>query len=320
MLQNLKSIFKTNVLNNRNKKGNIYNSEIYDYKTKIKKIYSSNHSFEKSKILNNNNKFLNNNININNFEQKIKIKKKIIDGKSILSLKDRNNIISHEVIDRNKSKENNHNIQAQKILHPQKIKNSKSQTQKDIKYINTEKDNNVNNTKIKKKLILNNDLLNKIHKNKFSDLYSFSSSPSDRKINLDFLTINSNFQNKKKQKILKTENENEIQKGKDLNIKKKYISRQNSTQNDQRKIWLIKNQDKTGLSTGRIKLDKKSNKMTINKNEINMPLNINMVFNKTFIEKDYNKQKNNINIDNFKIRNTMKELKIKDNFNCLTGK
>ena len=205
-------------------------------------------------------------------------------------------------------------------MHPQKIKNSKSQTQKDIKYINTEKDNNVNNTKIKKKLILNNDLLNKIHKNKFSDLYSFSSSPSDRKINLDFLTINSNFQNKKKQKILKTENENEIQKGKDLNIKKKYISRQNSTQNDQRKIWLIKNQDKTGLSTGRIKLDKKSNKMTINKNEINMPLNINMVFNKTFIEKDYNKQKNNINIDNFKIRNTMKELKIKDNFNCLTGK
>ena len=327
--QNLKTIFNTKIINNKNNElDNGFNNEAYDYKTKIKKLFSSNSSFDKSKKIKINKNLNNNKINnLEQNEQNINNQKERIDGKSIFLLKDRTNLKSQDIIYKYKSKEKYHNIQSKKTLTPQ-TNNNKSQTQKEIEYINT--DENPNNTKTKQKIKINYDLINKIHQNKFLDLYSFSISPPDGKINLDYLTINENLPKKtiQKKKILDMEKENgvnfkiiEMRMDFNKNTKKRNISSQSSIQNDRKKLWIMKNKDKTGLSTGRTKVKKKYSDLPINKNAIiTIPKNFILPFNKTFIENDYNKKNNINNDDNFKIRNTMKELKIKDNIHCLTGK
>ena len=54
-----------------------------------------------------------------------------------------------------------------------------------------EKFTNTQNEKTEKKLKLNYGLINDIHKNNILDLYSFSTSPPDGKINLKYWTIDS---------------------------------------------------------------------------------------------------------------------------------
>ena len=353
-LQNLKSFFKPKPFNNnkneiilkkniiQNDIENDENSEKENYKSKIKNIYSSNSSFEQSKIIKINNKNIDNNINNNNNinmeqnEQNLKVKtisndlnknykKEKIEPKSN-SIKDRNIFKSQGILYRYKSKDNNKNIHSQKILHLQKNNYNKSQTQKEIEFISPEKDN-PKHIKIDQKLKLNYDLINKIYKNKVLDLYSFSISPPDGKIDLNYLTINDNIPKNllDKQKMFELEKENGINSkvvsiGTNVNNKIKPIYSQSNIQGERKKIWQMKNKVKTGLSTERINLKKINNDLPIYNNAIiNIPPKFNIPFNKTFIEKDYIKEKNNLHFDNFKLRNTMKELNIKDNIYCLTG-
>ena len=86
----------------------------------------------------------------------------------------------------------------------------------------------------------------------------------------------------------------------------------------------MKNKNENYLSTGRIKAKNMQNNITINKNSIiDIPPRINFPFNKTFFENEHNNKDKNNNInnyDNMKLRNTMKQLKVNENFYCLTYK
>ena len=78
-----------------------------------------------------------------------------------------------------------------------------------------EKFTNAQNEKTEKKLKLNYGLINDIHKKNILDLYSFSTSPPDGKINIKYWTIDSltnKFLKKQKKKY-------EIEKESGINVK-----------------------------------------------------------------------------------------------------
>ena len=80
----------------------------------------------------------------------------------------------------------------------------------------------------------------------------------------------------------------------------------------------MKNKEEYNLSERR--KTKNSNELATNLNpKIKMPRKSNLSYNKTFIEKEHLKKQNEINFENNKIRNTMKELEIKGSIHCYSG-
>ena len=234
-------------------------------------------------------------------------------------------------------KEFNH-ISIQKMKEKQKERDKEKDKEKE-KATNTKKE------KREKKIKLNYGLINDIHKNNILDLYSFSTSPPDGKINLKYWTIDSltNKFLKKQQKQYEVEKETGVNcrlvqigglnfGGNDNNNSKNRIIKNsqsnNIVQNIKNKfpIHNMKNKNEQYLSSGRIKVKNMQNNLVINKNSIiDIPPRINFPFNKTFFENDFNNKDkisnmNNNNYDNMKLRNTMKELKLNENIYCLTYK
>ena len=332
-MQNLKPLLKTKSLHNKNEIPNSNNSLQKDIEydcnsetdNNLNIINNNNNrsiSFEKSKILKGKNedshKLTLKNKNLSTDLNKY-FKKEIIEAKSINSLKDKNKIKSQGIL--HKYKERNYNLQSQKLMYnPQQSNYNKSQVSKDNDNSSMEKENS------KKKIKLNYDLINKINQSKILDLYSFSISPPEGKINLNLnhMTINGKLQNKflQERKTLEVDKDNDINyKNNDLNSDSndKINTINNSCNNKTRKKLLkIKDRETIGVSTERIKT-KSMNHFTPVNNIIIMPPKFNLPFNKTFIENDFYNE-NKINIDNFFLKNIGKELKSKDNNYCLTGK
>lgn len=329
---------------------NVENVENVDnsgyYRKKKKEIHSSNNSFEKSK---NNNTNKNNkhksNKNLNMYKNEINdknttipadlnkyFKREIINAKSLSQLKEERKKLSidKETTYRYKSKENKeyfNNIKSQKILNPN-IKNSIiSPIQKDIEYnyidknILREKDKYIIE-KNDKKVKLNYDLINKIHKENILDLYSFSISPPDGKIKI--LTINDIVQDNSK----KYENQKEtgiIDKLENLgsnstkNKNIKSIKSQINIQNNKSKLPM-KNKNENQYSSKIFKFKKIKNNVISGYNAIiDIPLNFPETTSKTFFENYYQKNKKRI-MDRTQLRNTKKEFKNNENFQCLTYK
>ena len=258
-----------------------------------------------------------------------------------------NNNINHHLVKstiKSKGKKEYSHIVLQKMKEKEKEKEIEREKEKEkVK----EKSTNTQNVKTEKKLKLNYGLINDIHKNNILDLYSFSTSPPDGKINLKYWTIDSltNKFLKKQQKQYEIEKENGVNyklvqigginfgvndKNKSNNNSKNKVirnSQSNTVQNSKNKFPIrnIKNKNEQYFSSGRMKVKNMQNNLTINKNSIiDIPPRIIYPFNKTFFENDNNnKDKNNTtnnNNDNMNLRNTMKELKMNENFFCLTYK
>ena len=345
-----------------------------------KRIYkSSNSSYEKQnknkKNVNYNRYYSNKNLIIykNDLNSKIKtipndnnknFKRETIDAKSISQIKEEKIEeldAKKEIIQKYKAKETNQKIQTSKNnINQHQIKNIiKSKEKKEYSHIvkqkvkekekerEREKDkenfSKPKNIKSEKKIKLNYGLINDIHKNNILDLYSFSTSPPDGKINLKYWTIDS-LTNKFLKRQLK---QYEIEKEADVNYKLVQIgglnfdgndkinsknkviknSQSNTIQNNKKKFPIrnMKNTNEHYFSSGKIKVKNTQNNLAINKNSIiDIPPRIIFPFNKTFFDNDKKNIKNNItnynNYDNMKIRNTMKELKMNENFDCLTYK
>ena len=361
------------------------NSDLDNNQKNSKRIYnSSNSSFEKpnknKKNVNFNKYYSNKNLNIYKNELNSKnitiltdtnkyFKREAIDAKSISQIKEEklekleklDN--KKDIIQKYKTKEINQNLQTPKnnINHHQVKSNIKSKAKKEYSHIviqkmkekerererekEKEKSTNTNNEKSEKKLKLNYGLINDIHKNNILDLYSFSTSPPDGKINLKYWTLDSltnKFLNKQKQYEIEKETgvncrlvqfgglnfDGNDKNNSNNNSKNKVIktSQSNTVQNSKNKFSILnmKNKNENYLSTGKIKVKNKQNNLANNKNAIiDIPPRINFPFNKTFFENDYNNKDKNNNInnyDNMKLRNTMKELKVNENFYCLTYK
>ena len=260
----------------------------------------------------------------------------------------KNNNINHHQIKstiKSKGKKEYSQIVIQKMKEKEKEKEREREKEKEkVK----EKSTNTQNEKTEKKLKLNYGLINDIHKNNILDLYSFSTSPPDGKINLKYWTIDSltNKFLKKQQKQYEIEKENGVNyklvqigginfgandKNKSNNNSKNKViknSQSNTVQNSKNKFPIrnMKNKNEQYFSSGRMKVKNMQNNLATNKNSIiDIPPRIIFPFNKTFFENDnYNKDKNNNIItndyDNTKLRNTMKELKMNENFFCLTYK
>ena len=342
-----------NDFDNENENENFINSDIDNFKNKSKYIHTSNSSFEKV-LLNKisfqkkNKNSSNNDINIFKNEKNINqnkinnistdlnryFKREEITAKSLSPLKKETLQKDKEItFYKYKSKENsNKYIKSEKILHPAIKQNTKSQTQKEVdnNYIikekenlqEREKSNNFQNEK-KSKLKLNYDLINNLHQKKVLDLYSFSTSPPNGKINLNYWTIDSltaKFFKKQKQKEIEKEariNCKLAQIGNKNNNIIKQIKSQSNIQNERIKFQKMKKGD-NHLSSEKIKNKKEeNNRGIVYKAIIDIPPKFNFPFNKTFFENDYNKLNNN---EGIRLRNTMKELKLNDNIHCLTYK
>ncbi len=338
-LQNLKHVFNTKVSNNKNEKSiqkdleNDCNSENDNYLNIINNNINSSISFEKSKILKGNNKNEDNNNSFHNNQELNKRtlknknlssdlnrcpKKEFIESKSIMPLKDKNQLKSHGIL--YKYKERNNDMQTQTFLyHPKQGNYNKSQITKEIEYNNIETP--------KKKLKLNYDIINKINQSKILDLYSFSISPPEGKLdlNLKYMTINGNLQKKFLQvgKTFEIAKDNDsiykvVDSKIDANNKVQPINSHSCIKNRKQSLK-IKYREKNGISTERIKTKSMNHFSPVNHNIIIMPPKFNLPFNKTFIENDnFNEKK--INFENFLLRNLGKELKTKENNYCLTGK
>ena len=332
-LQNLRPLLKNKILHNNNDIPNSNNSLQKDIENDgnsetdnniNKNNINRSISFEKSKILKGKNQDNNsNNITLKNknlsTDLNKQLKKEIIKAKSINSLKDKSQLKSQGIL--HKYKERNNNLQSQKQMYnPPQNNFNKSQIPKELDNNSIEKENS------KIKLQLNYDLINKINQSKVLDLYSFSISPPEGKIdlNLNHITINGKLQNKFLQERITFEAE----KDNDINYK---INDFNSDSNDKinpinksgtnktrKKLLKLKHRETIGLSTERIKT-KSMNLFTPMNNIIIMPPKFHLPLNKTFIENDFYKEKK-INIDNFLLKNIGIELKSKDNNYCLTGK
>ena len=337
-----------------------FNSDI-DNLTKNKIIFSDNNSFEKSKDskINNLKNLKNNKSNSLNFfnyksgqnfnnkkEQFYNIKKEqnyinknltnnlnkyinkeTINAKSISPLKDEK-IKSNEIINKFKPKKNI--IQSQKILHSSIKNNIKSQEELENNN-NMDKDNSIN-IKMNNKLKLNYELISKINENKVLDLYSFSTSPPNGKINLKFWTLTQNVPEKFIKNKTKFEMEKEkekefgtsyklLQMENDGDKKKKIkVKSENNLQNDRNRLFKMKNKDKHGFSTERInpKNINTNYNLGINSNIIEIPPRFDINANKTFLENDF-KEKNS-NFDYLKLKKAFKELKINDQFYYYTNK
>lgn len=337
---------------NYNENDNEENSYINNNKSKSNKAYSSNNSSleksSKSKKINNNNNpnYSYKDINIvkvNNYKNKAittdlnkYFKREVINAKSITPLKEEKSPSKKELIERNKSKQRYANFNSEKVMEPKNGNHIKSKTMKKIENNNNcklnskekQENSNINSKnevfeKNNKKIKLNYELINNIHKNNVLDLYSFSTSPPNGKFNLNILTIDDTLPKKflKKQKLFEIQKENDInskmvQTGLNINKNFKNIKSQSSLRNDKNKFQNIKNRNR--LSSERITFKNKKNYFPIKNNAIiDIPPKFNFPFNETFFENEYNRDKNNLD---FKIRNTMKELKLADNFKCLTYK
>ena len=262
----------------------------------------------------------------------------------------KNNNINHHQIKstiKSKGKKEYSQIVIQKMKEKEKEKEKEIEREKEKEKVK-EKSTNTQNVKTEKKLKLNYGLINDIHKNNILDLYSFSTSPPDGKINLKYWTIDSltNKFLKKQQKQYEIEKENGVNyklvqigginfgandKNKSNNNSKNKViknSQSNTVQNSKNKFPIrnIKNKNEQYFSSGRMKVKNMQNNLAINKNSIiDIPPRIIFPFNKTFFENDNNNRDKNNNIinnnyDNRKLRNTMKELKMNENLYCLTYK
>ena len=346
--KNYKRIFKRSDSSfekpNKNKKNIIYN-RYYSNKNLI--IYKNDLNSKNITIPSDMNKYF---------------KRETIDAKSISQIKEEKIDkldIKKEIIQKYKTKETNPNMQTPKnsITHHQ-IKNIiKSIAKKEYSHIviqkmkeeekerekekEKEKFANSKNIKSAKKLKLNYGLINDIHKNNILDLYSFSTSPPDGKINLKYWTMDSltNKFLKKQQKQYKIEKETGVNcrlvqlggsnfdSNDKNNTKDKVIknSQSNTIQNSKNKfpIHNMKNKNEHYFSSEKIKVKNSKNNLPINKNTIlDNPPRIIFSVNKTFFDNDSNKNNNmnSNNYDNMKLRNTMKQLKVNENFYCLTYK
>ena len=260
-----------------------------------------------------------------------------------------NNNINHHLVKstiKSKGKKEYSHIVLQKMKEKEKEKEKEIEREKEKEKVK-EKSTNTQNVKTEKKLKLNYGLINDIHKNNILDLYSFSTSPPDGKINLKYWTIDSltNKFLKKQQKQYEIAKENGVNyklvqigginfgvndKNKSNNNSKNKVirnSQSNTVQNSKNKFPIrnMKNKNEQYFSSGRMKVKNMQNNLATNKNSIiDIPPRIIFPFNKTFFENDNNnKDKNNTtnnNNDNMNLRNTMKELKMNENFFCLTYK
>ena len=233
------------------------------------------------------------------------------------SLKDKNTLKTPTIINKYKTIKHN-NEQTMKLF--DNTQYNKYKTKTDLIQDNSDKE------KPKRKIKLNNEIINQINNNKVLDLYSFSVSPPEGKIdlNINYFTINDNIQKKCLQEKNQISNEIGGNVNKTIQIfvnddKNKKIKPNNSQS-------IIKNREIQSMKTKyqnnyRISSER-SNKETINNNDniILIPPKYNLPFNNTFIESDNYKEKNTINIENFKLRNSLKNLKLKDSKICLTGK
>jgi hypothetical protein len=296
----------------------IDNSDTNNYIKNKNNFEENNNSFEQKNlkinvIKNLKNKSLSiNNINKNLIEKKFKNKgvstttlnkylnKETINAKSIGHSKE-DKKKSTEAINKYKSKEH---ISSHKIINP-KIKQN-FEGQEEFEENNTEKDSSIS-IKINKNLQLNYDLIKQIHENKVLDLYSFSISPPNGKINLKLSTIAQNLHENIIKKQKEKEKEKEKDKDKEIvdeykllqkeiehykNIKNK-VNSQRNLKTDRNKIFKIKNKNKKGLSTERVKSKYLNNNLNLGSNNpiIEMPLKYNLNFNRTYFENDFNKEK-----------------------------
>ena len=218
-----------------------------------------------------------------------------------------------------------------------KEKDKKKQKEKDKKKEKEkEKEKNLirlKNEKKDKKLKLNYDLINDIHKNKVLDLYSFSTSPPDGKINFNYWTIS----DKLTEKFLKRQKKFEIEKETGVNLRVvqlgmnnankniKNINSQNNIKNNKMFPKMKINNNNNNNNANRLSYEKFKNNNNIKniKNTFvtNTSNNFSKVvhpnfeyrFNRTSYDNNDKNKNNNINYENMKLRNTMKELKINDN-------
>ena len=272
-------------------------------------------------------------------------KREAINAKSITSLiREEKSPIKKELIDKYKPKQIYRNYNTEKDIAPQigkyiNLKTEKKLGDNNIYKINSrerekgkekekekeKEERSIINSKNEKneKIKLNYELINNIHKNKVLDLYSFSTSPPEGRFNLNILTIDDTLPKKllKKQKLFEIQKDVEVnskvsQTGMNINKNIKNIKSQSSIQNNKNKYQNIKNRNR--LSSERISFKNMKNYFPIkNSSIIDIPPKFNFPFNKTFLGNEHYKDKNNLDI---KIRNTMKELKLADNFQYLTSK
>ena len=323
----LYSSIDSSIENQKNKNNNYFYRHTSSNKLKI---YSNDQSF---KIKNSSNKYLNKNY----IREAIKAKSRS-PYKEEKSFRKK----EKEIIQRYKTKESNRNIKSQKIMSPINSqiynKNNNNKSKKETEYNQSIKINpkekedliKIKYEKNNKKLKLNYDLINDIHKNKILDLYSFSTSPPDGKINLNYWTIT----DKLTQTFLEKQKKYEIEKETGVNLRlvqidmnnsnKNIIKNNNNSQNNinKKNIFPIMKNNFNSISNEKIKSHniKNMKRTFVNTNNNNIIKNLRSKldygFNKTF----YDKNKNHIYSENFKLRNTMKELKINDNKHCLTYK
>ena len=322
------SIPKKNIL--RNNTDDEYISE-KDNKTINKNFWSSDSSIDLSRKfrIKSNNNYLkqNNEKNTNNktFSDSNQYpKKELVNTKSLCSIKDKNMLNTQKIISKYQTKKNN--FKSPKYTFPPKNELSKSQKEKEKEKENEkEKKENPEKSLIAKKIKLNYDLINKMYNSKILDLYSFSVSPPNGQLNYyNYLTINDNSSKNSNNKATMFESEREKENGVNFKIVEMgmYMTRKSTpktfnVKDERKKLFKMKNRERYSISNERIKI--KSKELT--KCIINMNQNGNIPSNKTFIEKDYDKKKKEINFDNHKLRTTMKELKRKEEeFHCLTGK
>ena len=352
-LRNIKAGKKTIENNKNNDKIQNYddNNETDNYiKNKNKNIFGENNNSFEQKILKTNilknlkNKSLSiNNINKNQIDKKYNnigvstttlnkyLNRETINAKSISPSKE-DKKKSIEAINKYKSKEN---ISSHKIVNSKNKQNFECYGEYEEN--NTEKDKSIS-IKINKNLKLNYDLINQIHENQVLDLYSFSISPPNGKINLKLSTIAQNLHENiiKKQKEKEKYKDKEKDKDKEnvddykllqkeidhyKNIKNK-VNSQRNLKTDRNKILKIKNKDKKGLSTERINSKYINNNFNLGVNNpiIEIPPKYNLNFNRTYFENDFNKEKKNNNHDYHKMKRILKEININEQFNYYINK
>ena len=352
-LRNIKAGKKTIENNKNNDKIQNYddNNEINNFiKNKNKNIFGENNNSFEQKILKTNilknlkNKSLSiNNINKNQIDKKYNnigvstttlnkyLNRETINAKSISPSKE-DKKKSIEAINKYKSKEN---ISSHKIVNSKNKQNFECYGEYEEN--NTEKDKSIS-IKINKNLKLNYDLINQIHENQVLDLYSFSISPPNGKINLKLSTIAQNLHENiiKKQKEKEKYKDKEKDKDKEnvddykllqkeidhyKNIKNK-VNSQRNLKTDRNKILKIKNKDKKGLSTERINSKYINNNFNLGVNNpiIEIPPKYNLNFNRTYFENDFNKEKKNNNHDYHKMKRILKEININEQFNYYINK
>ena len=353
-------------IDNYNKQKNISSSIDSSFedpkKNKIKNNYYKHYSNNNLNIYRSE-QFLKNKITPTEDSNKF-FKRETINAKSLSPMNEEQSTQKKEIIQRYKSRESNRNLKTQKFLNPHNShidskdnKDNNTKSEKEIEHNHTskqktrdkekdkekekekdkenEKEKNLirlKNEKKDKKLKLNYDLINDIHKNKVLDLYSFSTSPPDGKINFNYWTISDNLT----EKFLKRQKKFEIEKETGVNLRVvqigmnnankniKNISSQNNIKNNKNIFPMMKNKNNNN-NYNRLSFEKYNNtknikniKTTFVTNTSNnfakvVHPNFEYRFNRTSYDNNDKNKNNNINYENMKLRNTMKELKINDN-------